>query len=85
MGRTAIQVTQPRTKDNTFTRKNKKKGKNWHIFSEHATLQGGVLDILTMCSKSMTPDLWWDIEHAATLLGELPSNSNTDRFPRPVQ
>ena len=27
MGRTAIQVTQPRTKDNTFTRKNKKRAK----------------------------------------------------------
>ena len=45
MGKTAIQVTQPRTKDSTFSCKNLKKGKNRHIFSDQATLEGGVLDI----------------------------------------
>ena len=45
MGKTATQVTQPHSRDGTFSCKNQKKGKNRHIFSEHATLQGGVLDI----------------------------------------
>ena len=42
---TSNTVTQPHTRGSTFSCKNHKKGKNRHIFSEHATLQGGVLDI----------------------------------------
>ena len=41
MGRTAIQVTQPRTKDNTFTRKNKKRAKTDIFFQNMPHYKAG--------------------------------------------
>ena len=61
MGKTAIQVTQPRTKNSTFTCKNQKKVKKeiYRFFITcHNTERGMYKSNLGLqCSKSMTLDL----------------------------
>ena len=60
MGKTAIQVTQPHFRDGTFSCKNQKKGKTAIFFQNMPHYKAGYWTsnwFLTMCSKSMTPDL----------------------------